>query len=142
MGLLCALYVPKNLKVNWGWSLIIFIFASLIVSKAVPTTSYEKLPKFKIPEGSVVLTQFDEGLYAGILHNPQVKFAPSMVIWATEKPIQEMALKLDRGEAPECKELQKYSFTHIQENKLKTSLPCLSLSQVDGAWRLWEIKNN
>lgn len=140
VGLLCAIYVPRGLKLNPQWSLIVLIFASLISTKTVSSVPYENLPKFNIPTNAIVLTQFDEGIYSGILHNPHVKFAPAMEIGANDQAIQTLIGNLRSKGTIDCQELKKFSFTHIQENRLRTIPSCLNLSQVDGNWRLWEIK--
>jgi hypothetical protein len=141
-GLLCALYVPKEIKFNQTWSLLILILAALMTSRATPTIiDYEKVPKFSLPKNAVLLSKFnDGGLHSAVLHNPYAKFAPAMEIGATEKPVQSLILSLHAGGPLDCNELKKFSFTHVQENSLKSIPPCLQLSQVDGNWRLWEIK--
>lgn len=140
LALLCAIYIPQNIKINAGWSLLIFVFASLSISKAIPHMSYNKLPKFKIPENAVVLTQFDEGIYSAILHNPHVKFSPAMDIGFTDKPVQDLISNMHIKNTLNCDQLKRFSFTHIQENVLHNIPPCLRLYQIDGDWRLWEIK--
>jgi hypothetical protein len=137
--LLCAMYAPK-IKVSPPLSLFILVVASLIASKVAPGNSYESIPKFKLPPTAVVLTQFDEGVYSGILHNPEAKFSPAMEIGANEKAVQKLISDLHEGNPLNCTELKKFSFTYVQENRLKSIPPCLTLSAVDGVWRLWEIK--
>lgn len=141
IGLLCALYVPKEIKFNPTLALIVLIFSSLITSTATPTNyQYADLPKFKMPKSAIVLTQFDTAIGSAVLHNPQAKFAPAMDIGANDKAVQKLVGQLHQGDSLNCAELKKLSFTHVQENSLKMIPSCLSISQVDGAWRLWEIK--
>jgi hypothetical protein len=140
MGLMCALYAPKELKFSQGPAFIILIISSLLIYRSIPNIPYEKFPKFNIPSGAVVLTEFNAATAASILHNPHVKYAPAMEIGATDQAVQKLTISLNQGSGFDCTELKKFSFTHVQEGHLKVVPPCLKLSQIDGNWRLWEIK--
>jgi hypothetical protein len=102
--------------------------------------SYAELPLFRLPEGAVVLTGFQDSTYSTLFANPgRVRVAPAMEIGWLASPLQEVVLELSRGSLT-CAALDGFGFTHLVESSLSGPAPaCLELTEVHGKWRLWRL---
>lgn len=110
-----------------------------MMSNEIPR--YEGLPKFVVPEASVVLTGFSEATYSTLFVNPgAVRVAPGFEIGASTVPVQELVQGLIHGKL-DCASLDGLGFTHLIENTLSAAaLPCLSLEATQAGWRLWRVR--
>jgi len=118
--------------------------ASILLGAAVvtPVPRLHELPRFELPPGSVVLTAFSPATYAIPFFNPgSVRVAPAFEIGAAEPWLQSLIVEMARGEF-DCRALGRGAFTHVVERELRVPAPaCLDLMAVDGAWRLWRVRD-
>lgn len=128
----------RNTWVRAGLLLFPMYCAAAIYNNVSPMSA---LPAFQYPAGSYVLTGMDVSTYATPFFNPgTVRVAPSMELGANAKPVQLLALGLNKGQL-DCKALlaQPEHFTHVVESRLTTVPACLRLMAVQGGWRQWEV---
>lgn len=141
-GILCALQITRETKINPRYSALILLLSSLIAYKATASFPYKKLPSFKLPENAILLTQYNVAIGSAILHNPNAKFAPAIEIGANHKDVQNLIMHLDEGKNLDCKKLKEFSFTHVLESTLPEKPACLNLVEINGKWRLWKVNHN
>ncbi|TXL66069.1 hypothetical protein [Zeimonas arvi] len=123
------------------WRSVVVAMATVslsLLSNGIPR--YQMLPRFDLPEGSVVLTGFSEATYSTLFVNPgKVKVAPAFEIGAASARVQELVQGLSQGRL-DCGTLNGLAFTHLIENTLTgASLPCLTLDATQAGWRLWRV---
>lgn len=132
-------------KTRWPagpWrSAALAISMACVTAFSVSVPRYHDLPRFRLPEGAVVLTGFREPTYSTLFANPgTVRVAPAMEIGWLEPELQRVVANLGQGHL-DCDSLRGYAFSHLIESTLSGSTPtCLSLEATQGPWRLWRVR--
>ncbi|MBK3779926.1 hypothetical protein G3A43_06635 [Paraburkholderia aspalathi] len=128
----------RNVWLRAGLLLFPMYCAAAIYNNVSPMSA---LPAFQYPAGAYVLTGMDASTYATPFYNAgKVRVAPSMELGANTKPVQLLAVGMNKGQL-DCKELlaQPEHFTHVVESRLSVVPSCLRLMAVQGGWRQWEV---
>lgn len=120
------------------------VVASILLAPATVASvpRLHELPAFLLPWGSVVLTDFTQASFAMPFYNPgAVRVAPAFEVGASELWIQAVLDEMAKGDF-DCDRIRGRGFTHVVENSLKAvAPPCLRLAAVNGAWRLWRVRD-
>lgn len=93
-------------------------------------------PTFKLAENARV---YSESPYATVFYGkPGIAVEPSFAFGATKPEWRDI---LTEDGAPDCQKLVAGKFTHIVEKSITALAPCLTLTEVQGAWRLWTVNS-
>lgn len=122
-------------------SMAVALAVAAVCAFSSSTPSYAELPRFRLPEGAVVLTGFQDSTYSTLFANPgKVRVAPAMEVGWLAPSLQHVVLELNGGKL-DCTALEGYGFTHLVEASLSGPKPdCLDLVEVHGRWRLWRLR--
>lgn len=112
--------------------------SALCVTGAILSTGlgfmYVKQPSFAVPANAFVVSNDP---FATVLYGaPGVRVEPSPAIGATPKAIAE---GLSRG-IFDCNKAKAMGVTHVIEHRFTSKPACLSLLEIQGEWRYWEVQ--
>ena len=98
-------------------------------------------PRFELPAGATVFTQFSEATYSMLFWNPgKIRMAPAFEAGALDPALQEMMQAVYSSDI-DCTLLIDKGFSHMVENQLTGPVPdCLVLRATRLGWRLWELR--
>jgi len=140
---LFAISASSAIPLRWpmgGKPIFVLALSLLATAPYGQIPRFGDLPDFKLPDGAIVLTAFDESTYAIPFSNPgRVRVSPSFEIGATQPEVQQLVFDLSEGRL-DCARVSTFEFTHVIETRLSGSVkPCLHLLATRGAWRLWRV---
>lgn len=130
--------LARGARLSWSSPAMLVALAVAAIPFATGPTGKRgaDLPQFTLPAGAVALAPLDASLYATIHHNSGIKVSPSFELGATDSTIQKASRQLQAGEF-DCALLRTYAIHYVIESRLREIPSCLTLDQVQGAWRLW-----
>lgn len=120
-------------------ALAAFVFAAPVVASSLPRLA--QLPRFELPTGAVVFTEFGPATYATLFFNAgRVRVSPGFEVGAASPRVQKLVVDARRGQT-DCLELQSLGFTHFVDDSLEgRPQACLELVEVQQNWRLWRVR--
>ncbi|MBY0378985.1 MAG: hypothetical protein K2P99_01145 [Burkholderiales bacterium] len=117
---------------------LLFLLSLYLILMAQLTT--HKLPQFKLPNNSRILTAFDGSNYSIPFFNKEVRVAPAMEIGANDRGVQQLVIDIQKKNILDCRLLAQYDFDYLVEKNLVGMQSCLELVNINGDYRLWKIK--
>lgn len=133
---------------------VILVAAGLVVIPSIQGKALSsELPRFKhLPDRAVVAAPFGVASFFLPAAHPGIRIAPAMELGATGvirdsanqlhdsgDGVQEISMALDGQLSLDCLKLEKSSFTHVVERKMKDIPACVSLVEQSNQWRLWRV---
>lgn len=120
-------------------ALAALVFAAPAVASSLPRLA--QLPRFQLPGGAVVFTEFGPATYATLFFNAgRVRVTPGFEVGAADPRVQQLVVDMRRGNT-DCAALRSLGFTHFVDDSLEgTPQPCLELVEVQQNWRLWRVR--
>lgn len=120
-------------------TLTALVFVAPAVAASLPRLA--QLPRFDLPSGSVVFTEFGPATYATLFFNAgKVRVSPGFEVGAAQPRVQQLVADVKRGRI-DCAELQALGFTHFVDDSLEGKPgSCLELVEVQQNWRLWRVR--
>ncbi len=115
-----------------------YIVLCLCIYLPLGVENYKFIPKFVLPQNSVVLGTSQSNYYVPF-YSPNLKIAPAMEIGANEQGVQQILKDIDIKGSVSCSELKKYHFEFLVERGLTTVSPCLQIYQIQKGWRAWKV---
>lgn len=139
MIIFVSLYRTYRLVINKTlYKNLLFLLSLYLIFMAQLTA--HKLPKFKLPDNSKVLTTFNGSNYSIPFFNKGIKVAPAMEIGANEKGVQKLVLDIQKNNTIDCKLLVQYNFDYLIEKNIVGMQDCLDLIDISEEYRLWKIR--
>lgn len=119
-------------------ALAALVFSAPTVAGSLPRL--EQLPRFVLPSGSVVFTDFGPATYATLFFNAgKARVTPGFEIGAASPRVQQLVAGVRHGRI-DCPALQSLGFSHFVDDSLEgRPAPCLELVEVQQNWRLWRV---
>lgn len=115
-----------------------YLILCLAIFIPLSVDCYRTIPKFTLPEQSVVLGT-NQSNYFVPFYSKNIQIAPAMEIGANVKDIQIMMKSVDVDGTVSCELLRQYHFTYVVEKNLTTVPKCLQIYQVQKGWRAWRV---